>query len=156
MTPRVDSIDLHPRFVPLLVDAFAREWPDWCARVGRPAVEAIFVPGASGSLPVVLVAHAGGEPLGTIALRPWFGEEPMAETPWVRQLYVFPRHRGRSVDRLLGAAVEGRARELGHTWIYAATDRIERLLERRGWRVYRRVSHDGEPMAWLRKRLTSG
>jgi hypothetical protein len=82
VTPRVESIDLHPGFVPLLVDAFAREWPDWCARAG---------------------------------------------------------------------AIEDRARKLGYPMLYAATNRIERLLTRSGWQVYRRVDHDGAPMAWLQK-----
>ena len=143
---------LHPRFIPVLADTFAREWPDWCARVGRPAVEDIFRQGPAGSLPLVLAAHADGDILGTIALRPWFAEEPMAQTPWVRQLYVFPGHRGRGVDRALISELERRAAGLGYRdHLYAATNRIEKLLVRRGWEVFRRVDHEGEPMAWLRK-----
>lgn len=148
----ITSIADHAGFVPLLAEAFAREWPDWCARVGRPAVEALFDAGPAGSLPVVLVAHAGGELLGTVALRPWFAEEPMPETPWVRQLYVFPRHRGRGVDRILCAEVERQAAVLGFATLHAATNRIERLLIRRGWEVF--GSRDG--LTWLRKIGTTG
>ena len=147
----VEPLSLHPRFIPAFADAFSAEWPDWAAKVGRAAVEAIFEAGPDGGFPVVLVAHAAGEPLGTVALRPWFGEEPMAETPWVRQLYVFPRHRGRGVDRALLQAIEEAARERGCAALYAATNRIEPLLVRRGWEVFRRLEHDGGPMAWLRK-----
>ena len=74
-----------------------------------------------------------------------------SESPWVRQLYVFPRHRGRGVDRALGAAVERAGRSRGFAWLHAATNRIEPLLVRRHWEVLRRLEHDGAPMVWLRK-----
>lgn len=150
----VSPLSEHSRFVPLLADAFAREWPDWAARIGRAAVDAIFESGAAGGLPLVLVAHDGTVPLGTIALRAWFADEPMPETPWVRQLYVFARHRGRGVDRALMAAATEHARRLGYVTLYAATNRIEPLLVRRGWEVFRRVDHHGEPLAWLRKAVS--
>ena len=38
-------------------------------------------------------------------------------------------------------------------WLYAGTNRIEALLRRRGWEVYRRLAHGGQPMAWFRKPL---
>jgi hypothetical protein len=60
-------------------------------------------------------------------------------------------HRGLGIDRALGAAIESSARKLGYPWLYAGTTRIEALLCRRGWEVYRRVVHGGQPMAWLRK-----
>jgi GNAT superfamily N-acetyltransferase len=151
----ISNLSRHPGFVPALVDGFFDEWPEWCGRVGRPVVASIFEPGADGDLPLVLVAHENGEPLGTVALRPWFGEEPMAQTPWVRQFFVFPRCRGRGVDRLLAAAVEDAARGLGYETLYAATNRIERLLARRGWRVFATIEHEGRPMAWMRKAISA-
>jgi GNAT superfamily N-acetyltransferase len=150
----VGRLDRYPRFVPLLADAFAAEWPDWARTVSRRELEGIFESGAEGELPVVLAASEGERVLGTIALRPWFADEAMPETPWVRQLYVLPEHRGRGVDRVLGAAIADEARALGFPCFYAATNRIERLLTRRGWELYRRIEHDGAPMAWLRKVLS--
>lgn len=149
--PGIALADLagHPRFIAPLADAFAREWPQWAATLTRAQLEAIFAPDPT--LLAVLVAFAGEEPAGTIALRRWFADEPMDETPWVRQLYVFPRWRGRGVDRLLGAGLEERARALGFPRLYAATDRIEPLLARRGWETFRRVEHDAQPMAWMQK-----
>jgi GNAT superfamily N-acetyltransferase len=70
---------------------------------------------------------------------------------WVRGLYVRPEYRGRGVDRMLLSAVEREARNRGFDALYAATTRIERLALRRGWRVIRRLDHEGEPMAWLRR-----
>jgi GNAT superfamily N-acetyltransferase len=151
----VSDLRGHPGFVPALVDAFFDEWPQWCHRVGRPGVESIFEADPGGGLPSILVAHERGEPLGTVALRPFFAEEPMPESPWVRQLLVFPRYRGRGVDRALIAAVERRARDLGHTRLYAATHRIERLLARRGWETFATVEHEEGPMAWLTKAISA-
>ena len=101
----VGRLDRSARFIPRLADAFAAEWPDWARSVSRAELEAIFANGVEGGLPVVLVAYDGDRVLGTVALRPWFGEEAMPETPWVRQFYVLPEYRGRGIDRLLAAAV---------------------------------------------------
>ena len=154
MIPRgsiaVDPLDRYPQFVAPLRAEFAREWPAWYASASRAEVDACFASAPAG-LPLVLVAHALGEPLGTIALRPWFADEPMAETPWVRGLLVFPRYRGGAVFRALEAAVERYASAYGYPCLYAGTTSIERLLVRRGWKVFRRIDHEGEPMAWLRR-----
>lgn len=145
----------HPHFIALLADAFAREWPAWARTISRSELESIFHCGCGGALPAVLAAVERDRLLGTVALRPWFAEEPMQETPWVRQLYVFPEHRGHGVDRALIAAIEVHARGLGYRQLYAATNRIEPLLRRRGWEVFHRVEPPGEPMAWLRKPVAS-
>jgi GNAT superfamily N-acetyltransferase len=149
----VASLARFPRFIPPLADAFAREWPAWSRTVSRAELEAIFAAGSDGALPVVLVALEDDRVVGTVALRQWFAEEPMRETPWVRQLYVFSERRGRGVDRALMAAIEERARRLGYRELHAATNRIEPLLLRRGWQVFHRVAPPGEPMAWLRKSI---
>ena len=148
----VGRLDRHPQFIPTLADAFEREWPGWTRTVSRTYLESIFQNGVEGGLPIVLAAFEDERVLGTIALRAWFGEDAMGESPWVRQLFVLPEHRGHGIDRLLGAAIEGEARDLGFPCLYAATNRIERLLARRGWELYRRIEHDAKPMAWLRKK----
>lgn len=148
---RIDENDAV--LVSRLADAFAAEWPEWAATVSRGELEACFAIGESGALPIVFAALDGGEPLGTVALRPYFDVEPMPETPWVRGLWVAPSHRGRGVDRQLMRAVEDAARGQGFTRIYAATTRIERLGARWGWRVFRRIEHKGEPMAWLSREV---
>ncbi|HEY5000178.1 MAG TPA: hypothetical protein VII36_13575, partial [Usitatibacter sp.] len=104
MPPRsiiVDPLDRHPHLVPRLCEEFARAWPEWCASVTRARLEACFESAPDGGLPAVFVAHERGEPLGTISLRPSFGDEPMAESPWVRGLLVFPGFRGGAVFRAL-------------------------------------------------------
>jgi GNAT superfamily N-acetyltransferase len=152
----ITDLSSRPHLLPRLADSFFAEWPEWCHRVGRAAVEDIFVAGEDGALPLVLVALEGETYVGTIALRPYFADEPMPETPWVRQLLVLPAWRGRGVDRLLIEALARRARGLGYGRLYAATNRIERLLARRGWEVFARVERDGEKFAWMRSPPLTG
>lgn len=151
----VSDVAEYPHLVPRLIEGFRQEWPEWCASVSPRELERTFESGNPGELPAILVATGpAGEVRGTIALRPYFAAAPMAETPWVRQLYVFPEYRGRGVYPALADAVAQRARDLGFGRLYAATNRIEPLLRRGGWEAFRRVTHDGAPMAWLRKSLT--
>jgi GNAT superfamily N-acetyltransferase len=147
----VDPLDRHPHLVARLCQEFAREWPAWCASVSQARLEACFASAPDGGLPIVFVAHDRGQPLGTIALRPWFAEEPMPETPWVRGLLVFPEFRGGAVFGALESAVERHARTHGFPCLHAGTTSIERLLSHRGWRVFHRIRHQGQPMAWMRK-----
>jgi GNAT superfamily N-acetyltransferase len=147
----VDPLDRHPQLVPRLCAEFIRQWPEWCASVSRAELEACFASAPDGGLPIVFVAHDRGTPLGTIALRPWFAQAPMPETPWVRGLLVFPEYRGGDVFRALESAIEAYARAQGFPCLYAGTTSIERLLARRGWEVFRRIDHEGEPMAWMKK-----
>lgn len=147
----VEPLERHPHLVPRLCEEFIRQWPEWCASVSRAELEACFASAPDGGLPIVFVAHDRGRPVGTIALRPWFADEPIAETPWVRGLLVFPEFRGGAVFAALESAVERHARAQGFACLHAGTTSIERLLSRRGWQVFRRIDHQGEPMAWMRK-----
>jgi GNAT superfamily N-acetyltransferase len=150
----VDPLDRHPHLVPRLCEEFIRQWPDWCASVSRAELEAGFASAPDAVLPRVFVAHDRGTPLGTIALRPWFADQPMSETPWVRGLLVFPEFRGGAVFHALESAVERHARAQGFACLHAGTTSIERLLCRRGWHVFRRLDHQGEPMAWMKKPIS--
>ncbi|APV48353.1 hypothetical protein BWI17_00815 [Betaproteobacteria bacterium GR16-43] len=150
---RVVPLSSHPEFVGPLVDAFVAQWPEWCAKMPRPEVERCFACGPAGAVPQAFAAVEGDTVVGTIALRRYFAEEPMPETPWVRGLLVLPPWRGRGIDRMLANAAEDAARAMGYTTAYAATTSIERLILRRGWSVFKRVEHQGQSFAWLRKDL---
>jgi GNAT superfamily N-acetyltransferase len=150
---RIVSLAEAPGLVAPLADAFALEWPEWAARVPRERIEQCFECGPGQQLPRTFAAVTSSGPVGTVSLRAWFGEEPMAESPWIRGLFVWPGYRGRGIDRLLIGAAEQAARALGFGVAYAATSRIEALALHRGWQVFRRVEHDGEPLAWMRKGL---
>lgn len=147
----IDPTSEHPQLVAQLAEAFAIEWPEWASTLTSEALEATFACGPAGDLPVVLVAYESGRALGTVALRRWFGDDAMPESPWIRGFYVAPAVRGRGIDRLLLDAAEREARRRGFATLYGATTRIETLAVRRGWRVFRRIDHHGEPMAWMRK-----
>jgi GNAT superfamily N-acetyltransferase len=149
----VESIAPHVHWIQRLADAFAAEWPQWASTISRSELETGFLCGENGDLPLILIAHEDGRALGTVALRRWFADEPMTESPWVRGLYVMPSHRGSGVDRLLLRAVEREALDRGYKVLHAATTRVERLAVRRGWQVFRRIEHQGEQMAWMMRLL---
>ncbi len=151
----VETTARCPHFSSALAAEFATEWPEWACTLSPEELEACFQCGENGTLPVVFVAHHDGVALGTVALRQWFGEEPMPESPWVRGLYVTRDARGKGIDRLLLSVVEKEAARRGYANIYAATTRIERLAMRRGWSVFRRIDYRGEPMAWMRRPVPS-
>lgn len=149
---KIEVLHSGHALIPMLADRFAGEWPQWAATLDRASLEASFHSAAAG-LPLVLGARDGARAIGTVALRPWFGDVPMAETPWIRGLYVWPEWRGRGIDRRLVAAVEAHARRLGFARLYMATTRIERLAARRGWMQFHRLEHEGEAMVWMTRAL---
>jgi GNAT superfamily N-acetyltransferase len=149
----VDRLERHPEMVERLCEEFIRQWPQWCASITRRQLEAGFESATDGGLPMIFVAHHAGRPVGSVALRPWFAETPMSETPWVRGLLVFPEFRGGVVFHAIESAVEREAQRLGFATLYAGTTGIEPLLARRGWQVFRRIRHDGQAMALMRKPL---
>lgn len=136
-----------------LADGFTAEWPEWAATLSRDALEDNFLSARGDALPRIFVAHEDRRALGTVSLRAWFGEEPMPETPWIRGFYVVPERRGTGIDRLLARAAEDAALALGFTTLYSATTGIENLAVRRGWKVFRRIDHAGEPMAWMSRAI---
>jgi GNAT superfamily N-acetyltransferase len=150
----IDRLDRGDPRIAQLADAFAEEWPDWARSLPRGALEAHFTSAhGTSALPLVLVAHEGGVAVGTIALRPWFGEEAMAETPWVRGFWVRPDRRGAGIGRRLLAAIEHEAWTRGFRRLHVATTTIEATFLHHGYKVFHRVDHGGDPMTWLRKDL---
>ena len=151
--PAIERLDRGDPRIGQLADSFSREWPDWARSLPRAALDAHFTSGIGAALPVVLVAHEEGRAVGTIALRRWFGEEAMNETPWVRGFWVSPGLRGQGIGRRLLGAVEHEAWIRGFRRLHAATTTIETTFVRHGYKAFHRLDHGGEPMVWLRKDL---
>lgn len=103
------------------------------------------------SVPTTLVAHADGQPLGSVSLVR-YPTDPQAKH-WLTNLYVQPAWRGRGIGAFLLAQGEAAARNLGleDLWLYSfdATDYYLKL----GWRRKKRVELRGLPVEVLHRVL---
>ena len=104
-------------------------------------------------LPIAWVAHAGGDVLGTAALRTHDldGREDLA--PWLGGVYVLPGFRRRGIASALCRTVEDKARALGFARLYLFTPDQQALYARLGWRPFERVVWRGLPSDIMIKEL---
>ena len=136
--------------IPTLAQWFRDEWPDHYASRSLADIEAEFRNASSRDrIPIALVAFAGDQLAGTIALRPHaLGSQP--EGPGLGGLYVSPEHRGTGISVALVEAGVAEAQRLGHSTIYTGTAVAQKLFQRLGWRAIRTVRHGGEDVTLFR------
>ncbi|MCC2669858.1 MAG: putative N-acetyltransferase [Armatimonadetes bacterium] len=149
---RIAYLADHPELLPVLLDWFRAEWPDY---YGSRTVEDVLDELRAGMhrdcLPLRLVAFAGAEPAGTVILR----EHPLDARPNLRPglggLYVAPGWRRQGIGATLVSSCMGTAHALGHTELFAATGTARALLERLGWeRTEELVAHGQEVTLYRR------
>jgi predicted N-acetyltransferase YhbS len=106
-----------------------------------------------GGLPLSLVAHDGGEPLGTVSLI--FDDLPGFThlNPWLAGLYVLPAHREKGVATALVREAERRFVEAGHHEAWLFTESARPLFETLGWKFFQEATCHGHPVVILRKNL---
>jgi len=91
------------------------------------------------SLPIGRVAVVAGAVVGHGALTATSHGAAGDEGPWIGGLVTQPDVRGRGVASALVAALETCARRRGAARILATTGAAAGVLERRGWRLLRRL-----------------
>ena len=137
----------HPEVLPVLRGWMEREWPGYYGPAGRGDAEAdLRALAATAMLPVGLVALYGDQPCGMAALRAESIASHRHLTPWVTAGLVAEPHRRRGIGARLLAALEKRARALGHSRLYCATGTASGILRRAGWQVLDHAVADGEPL----------
>lgn len=155
---RPDSGPAAPELAPL---ADAREaavvagwiWDEWARHepdVDRAANDAVVHAALQGGpLPYFVVARVDGQPVGCASIlaadlptRPELG-------PWLANVYVLPRWRGRGLGRALvadamahGAAIAAR--------LYLYTFGSIELYERLGWQAIGSDAYTGRPITLMR------
>lgn len=104
-------------------------------------------------IPRTLVLLADGQPVGTASLTAQDLEERPDLTPWLAGVFVVPHARCQGHATRLVAAVEQGARALGVPILWLYTNTAEPVYRRAGWRTVETVSHNGQPVALMRRDL---
>jgi predicted N-acetyltransferase YhbS len=144
----------HPEHVPALAALMLEEWRALTPGLTLARREAMLREQLNrDTLPIAWVAHEGGRPLGTAALRARDVAERPELGPWLGAVYVVPDGRGRGIGAALCAAVEERARALGHETLYLATVGMEAWYLSLGWEVWEEHRWGDLVGTIMRKRL---
>lgn len=152
--PRIAPLADHPQTLPLLKTWFESEWPGYYGPGGPGNAEADLRAYANRTgLPVALVAFLGSELCGVAALKAQSIPTHSHLGPWVAAGLVGPSYRGRGIGTELTRAIEQLAKSLGYCRLYCATSTANRLLDRLGWQLMERISHEGENVSVYRKEL---
>jgi GNAT superfamily N-acetyltransferase len=151
---RIERLALHPGLLPLFKVWFQSEWPAYYGPSGPGDAEADLRAYANGhALPVGLVAFRDNEVCGVAALKAQSIASRSDFSPWAGAGLVSPKYRRQGVGTRLLHGVETVAKELGFPRVYCATSTSVSLLERNGWQLVERITHDGELVAIYQKAL---
>lgn len=106
-------------------------------------------------LPLALVAHEQGMPLGTAALRAEDMDTRRDLTPWMASVYVAPAVRTHGIGARLVARIESEARRLGFDTLYLVTFDKEPYYTARGWQPLDRTLYRKEPVVVMCRSLSA-
>lgn len=105
-------------------------------------------------VPLTLVAHADGQPVGTVSLVDCDMDTRPDLSPWLASLYVLPEHRRRGVGKALVEALVREARRLGIGSLYLFTYGEEAFYARLGWQKFEDCNYQGREVVIMRKTVT--
>ena len=144
----------HPEVIPILVEWFRAQWPDYYADQTQADITEDFREGAQyHNIPVRLVAFVEGELAGTVVLRDQVIATQPEFRPGLGGLFVPASYRRRGIATELVRAGMNVARELGYGEVYATTVVAGGILTRLGWQVVKEVTHDDEQLVLYRSDL---
>ena len=102
-------------------------------------------------IPTALVAVAGNQVVGTVALKETELQFPYS--PWLAGLFVIPELRRKGIGALLVSAAEHEAASLGVEHLYLYTPVSQAFYEGLGWSAINHCHLPGGPVAVMSKRL---
>ena len=107
------------------------------------------------AIPTALVAVAGEEVVGTVALRARDIEhrEQFGEAPWLAGLYVVPPHRKSGIGMQLLRAAEKKAVAMGVHKLYLYTPCAQRFYQTLGWQARQEMTLHALPVTVMEKVL---
>lgn len=104
------------------------------------------------AIPTALVAVAGEEVVGTVALKSREFEQ-FGEAPWLAGLYVVPQHRKSGIGMQLLRAAEKKAVAMGIHKLYLYTPRAQRFYQTLGWHARQEMTLHALPITVMEKVL---
>jgi len=135
----------YPAVIPILVEWFLGQWPDYFADKSQAQMEQDFLSEAfRDRIPSRLVAFDADELVGTVVLRTYANEILPEFKPGLGGLFVLDTHRGRGVGTELIQAGMKIATDQGYEAIYATTVAAAGILERLGWDFVKTIIHSDE------------
>lgn len=144
---RIAFLADHPETIPMLVQWFRAQWPDYYAgRTPNDIAQDFFAEAQRDGLPVRLVAFAGDELAGTITLREHALRGLPAYRPGLGGLLVVEAQRGRGIGTALVSAGMHVARAQGYAEVYTVTATAGGILDRLGWTQIQTISHGDEQL----------
>ena len=131
---RISYLVDYPEYIPQLAEWSLEQWKPFLPDETLETRTAKFKSHLNrDQLPIAWVAHAGGKPLGTAALRVHDLEEREDLTPWLGGVLVGAPFRRRGIGEALCATVEEKARSRGVATLYLFTLDKQAWYSRLGW-----------------------
>jgi N-acetylglutamate synthase-like GNAT family acetyltransferase len=97
-------------------------------------------------IPLTVVAHEDGVPVGTAGLVEFDMETRRDLTPWLADVVVTPERRDAGIGTRVVEFIVALARELGVRRLYLFTPDRESFYARMGWSVLERTEYRNEPV----------
>lgn len=129
----IDFLLDFPDYIPTLAEKIHAQWGHLNPNSTLETIRRKLESQKRDALPLTLVAHAGGVPLGTASLI----EDDMSTrpdlTPWLASVLVFPEHRHSGVGSALVRGIMETARARGTKVFYLWTPDKEKFYAKLGW-----------------------
>lgn len=133
-----------PEAVPTVAEWIDNEWAWLSGRTFAQTLQRFASPPIENNLPLTLVALQDGVPSGVASLRRFDDAVPVRDvTPWITNVLVPADKRGRGVASRLMQALLSRARALGYSSVWLATEDQQSLYRRCGFQIERSLEIKG-------------
>lgn len=156
---KIVSLRDHPQHIGQLAEWNHAQWSEWSGTPYEQIVERYETDAAAtGILPCTLIALEGNELVGFASLRERDSHDWLpGRGPWICNVYVDAKARGRSVATRLCEALIAYARALGIEALYLAAEMRENsLYHRLGFKHVKTDEHGGMTAHIMRMTLDEG
>jgi N-acetylglutamate synthase-like GNAT family acetyltransferase len=142
---RLDYLADRPEALPMLARWHHAEWGRYSAdRTVETMGERLRGHLNRDQIPLCVVAHEEGIPVGTAGLVEFDMETRRDLTPWLADVVVDPERRNAGIGTRVVEFIVARARDLGVKRLYLFTPDRESFYARMGWSVLERTEYRGE------------